>query len=89
MTDAQVIGIVATVSIAFIAVLTGVLLNNGRLNDIKELLRGEIKACEAVTRADISELRLVIEKNHRELILKLTEMDNRLTRLEGERRVIT
>ena len=29
---------------AFLAVLTGVLLNNTRLNDVKELLRSEIKA---------------------------------------------
>jgi len=51
------------------AFLSAVLMNNHRLNDIKESLRAEIKASEGGLREDIAELRK-IEKNHSELPLK-------------------
>ena len=60
----------ATVTVAFIAVLMGTLLNNARLNDVKEVLRAEI------------------QRNQSELLLKLSEIEHRLERLETERRVI-
>jgi hypothetical protein len=55
MTEAQVITIAVSLGISFIAVLTGVLLNNNRLNvfrqaldirvsDFKEVLRAEARA---------------------------------------------
>jgi len=99
MTETQVLTIAISLVISFIAVLTGVLLNNARLGDIKDVLKAEIKATEAKTAADLaafktetistlSELRVLIEKNHSELMVKLSDMDTRLTRLENERRLI-
>jgi hypothetical protein len=82
MSEAQVITIAVSLGISFIAVLTGVLLNNNRLNDVKEILRAE-------ARADKNELVLLMEKNHSEILAKLGEIDSRLSRLETERRVIS
>ena len=39
--------------------LTGVPLNNTRLNDVKELLRAEIRAAHAEMRADFGDLRVL------------------------------
>jgi hypothetical protein len=36
MSEAQVITIAMSLGVSFIAVLTGVLLNNNRLNDVKQ-----------------------------------------------------
>ena len=41
MTNVQVLTIAITLGASFLAVLTGVLLNNTRLNDVKKLLRAE------------------------------------------------
>ncbi|MBV8846671.1 MAG: hypothetical protein JO307_28015 [Bryobacterales bacterium] len=88
MTDTQILAIAVSFAGAFLAVLTGVLLNNSRLTDIKEitqreiinakeLLRAEIKASESSTHTDIAELRTTVEKQHSELLLKISELENR------------
>ena len=69
-TDAQVIAIFATLTVAFIAVLLGILLNDARLNDFKEILQAEM------------------QRNQSELLLKLSDIDHRLERLDTERQVI-
>ena len=38
--------------------------------------------------SQIAELRLLIERNHSEMMLKLAEMVGRLTRIENERRIV-
>ena len=42
MTNVQILTIVIALGTSFLAVLTGVLLNNTRLNDVKEVLRAEV-----------------------------------------------
>ena len=65
----------------FLAVLTGVRLNNNRLNDVQELMGAKIGRSQA-------QLQLLIEKNRSEIRLKFAEIDGRLTRIENERRII-
>jgi hypothetical protein len=81
MNNVQILTIVLPLATSFIAVLTGVLMNNTRLNDVKELLSAKIDKSQ-------SQLQLLIEKDHSETMLKFAEMDNRLTRIEGERRIV-
>ena len=81
MTDVQILTIAIALGTSFLAVLVGVLLNNSRLNDVKELLTAKIAAGNG-------DLRLVIERNHSELMLKLADIDGRLTKIENERRIV-
>lgn len=81
MTDVQILTIAIALGTSFLAVLVGVPLNNSRLNDVKELLTARIAAGDA-------DLRLLIERNHSELMLKLADVDGRLTRIENERRIV-
>jgi hypothetical protein len=50
--------------------------SNSRVTNLKEVLRGEMHNQNA-------ELRLLIERNHSEMMLKLAEMLGRLTRIEN------
>ncbi len=92
MNIAQLITVVFSVGLSFIAVLTGVLLNNTRLTDLRVLLEGrltaEIRASQAETRQVIAELRILIERNHSEMLARFADLEQRLGRLEAERRVI-
>lgn len=88
MNNIQILTIAIALGTSFLAVLTGVLLNNTRLNDVKELLRAEIRAAHAEMRAEFGELRVVMEKNHSELLAKFADLDTRLTRIENERRIV-
>lgn len=92
MTDTQILTLALTAVVPSLVVMLGVLINNIRLNDVKELLRAEIKAEGAERHADIavlrgemSEMRSLIERHHSELMSKLIEMDNRILRLESQR----
>jgi hypothetical protein len=60
VTDVQILTIAIALGTSSLAVLVGVLLNNSRLNDVKELLTAKMSAGNA-------DLRLVIERNHSEL----------------------
>lgn len=76
------ITIAISLAISFIAVFTGVLMNNNRLNDVKELLRAEIKASQA-------ELTSLLVSRFGELDARLIHIEDRLSRLESDRRVIS
>src|SRR5437016_1882933 len=98
MTDVQILTIAIALATSFLAVMVGVLLNNTRLNDVKELLAARIETRAAAQQLDesrvlvaqqLNELRVLIEKNHSEMLLKISEMDNRLTRIENERRLVS
>lgn len=84
----QILTVAIALGTSFLAVLTGVLLNNTRLNDVKELLRAEIRATHAEMRTEFGELRVTMEKNHSELMAKFAELDTRLTRIDNERRIV-
>ena len=91
--------VIFTVSLSFLAVFIGVLLNNARLGDLRDSMRAEMKASHAETRQQLAEqiadlklllgeLRVLIEKNHSETLVRFADIENRFTRLEAERRVV-
>jgi hypothetical protein len=77
MSDIQIL----TIALAIIVPLSLLIYSNSRVTDVKEVLRAEMHS-------QIAELRLLIERNHSEMMLKLAEMDGRLTRIENERRMV-
>jgi len=80
----QILTIVIALGTSFLAVPTGVLLNNTRLNDVKEALRAEVRATHAEMRADFGELRVLMEKKHSETLARFAELDSRLLTRPGE-----
>ena len=80
MTDAQLVTVAVGLSISFLTVFLGVLINNSRLNDVKELLRAEIRA-QAVERRELA------GRHHSKMMAKFVDLDNRLFRLESQRLV--
>ena len=61
----------------FTLLLLGILYNNARLNDLRDLLRAEMKF-------EIRELGATIEKNHNDLLRILADHDHRIGRLEDK-----
>ena len=80
MSNVQVLTIAIALATSFLAVLAGVLMNNTRLNDVKELLAAKVETRAAAR--DLYELRVLIEK-------KFADLDNRLSRIENERRIVS
>jgi hypothetical protein len=70
-----------TIALAIIVPLSLLIYSNSRVTDVKEVMRAEM-------RGQIAELRLLIERNHSKMMLKLAEMIGRLTRIENERRIV-
>lgn len=69
-----------------IVILIGILLNNARLGDVKEVLRAEIKVVEAQVKtvdSRMDALEAVIDKNHSEMLHRFGDLDTRLTRIES------
>ncbi len=77
MSDIQIL----TIALAIIVPLNLLIYSNSPVTDVKEVLRAEMHT-------QIAELRLLIERNHSEMMLKLAEMVGRLTRIENERRIV-
>jgi hypothetical protein len=77
MSDIQIL----TIALAIIVPLSLLIYSNSRVTDVKEVLRAEMHS-------QIAELRLLIERNHSEMMLKLAEIVGRLTRIENERRIV-
>jgi hypothetical protein len=76
MSEAQLINVALTTIPTMTVVLIGILLNNARLSDVKELLRSEIRSVRDVLDAHI-------EKNQSEMLHRFADLDTRLTRIEG------
>jgi len=79
MTEAQYISLILGFGATIAAILISLLINNARLNDTKEALRAE-------SGAEISALREAILSQmaayQMDIIAKIAELDNRITRLE-------
>jgi hypothetical protein len=99
MNNIQIVTMVLVIPTSFIAMLIGVRLNDARLDgirdlvnrrvdDFKNLLEAKIENGRAESSREIGDLCILIEKNHSELLLKFAEMGGRLTRIEGERRIV-
>jgi len=99
VSNVQILTTALTVPTAFLAVLMGVLLNNGRLGDIRDLVNRRVEDTKNLLEAKIDkvdakidnragELRILMEKNHSELLMKFSEMESPLSRIENERRIV-
>jgi hypothetical protein len=79
VTEAQyvtlVLGFVATIATAMIALL----INNSRLTDVKEALRGEMRGEISVLQEKILSQMATYRLD---IISKIAEIDNRITRLQ-------
>ena len=71
MSDIQIL----TIALAIIVPLSLLIYSNSRVTDVKEVLRAEMHS-------QIAELRLLIERNHSEMMLRLAEIVGRLMRIE-------
>ncbi len=68
----------------FTLVLLGILYNNARLNDLRDLLRAEMKLELSGVRGEVRDLRTIMEKNHNDLLRILADHDHRISRLEDK-----
>jgi len=91
MTDIQLL----TLAVAIIVPLSLLIYSNSRISDVrasvgeaKETLRAEMRTQGAEIHAQFAELKPLIEKNHSELLLRLADLEGRLTRIESERRIV-
>ena len=72
MGDTQILSIALAAVPNMLAVLAGILINNARLNDVKETLRAEMKSVETN-----------MDKNHSEMLHRFGDLDGRLNRIES------
>jgi hypothetical protein len=72
MSEVQILAIALSPVPTMVVVLTGVLINNARLNDVRDLLRVEMKLVESG-----------IERNHSEMLHRFGDLDTRLSRIEN------
>ena len=86
MTETQYITFVLGFAATIATVLIATLLNNARLTDVKEALRAEIRAEVSTLRtelkADVAASQQTITGHLMDIITKIAELDNRITRLE-------
>ena len=93
MTDAQYITFILGFAATIAAILIALLINNARLNDAKEALRSDMKAGDAAILAqmamDRSDMRAgdtailsQMATYQMDIISKIAELDNGITRLE-------
>ena len=82
------VGPVVTLFGVFVALLMQNHHVDVRVAESKETLRAEMRADHAEIRADSAELRAEMRAHQSELLAKFAELDTRLSRLEGERRIV-
>jgi hypothetical protein len=75
LSDTQLLTIALATVPTMLVVAIGILLNNHRLNDVKETLRAEIKAGDAAILSQMATYQM-------DIISKIADLDNRITRLE-------
>ena len=75
LSDTQLLTIALATVPTLIVVAIGILLNNHRLNDVKETLRAEVKAGDSAILSQMAQYQM-------DIISKIAELDNRITRLE-------
>jgi hypothetical protein len=83
MTEAQyntlIFGFAVTIGSTIAAAMIALLINNARLGDVKDALRSEIDSKTSVTRESILAQMATYQLD---IISKIAELDNRITRLE-------
>ena len=72
MSELQLLSVELTTVPTMVVVLIGILVNNSRLNEVKETLRAAIRAVGAN-----------MDKNHSEMLHRYGDLDSRLIRIES------
>ena len=75
MTQVQFITFILGFAATIATVLIAILMNNARLNDVRDALRAEI-------RAEVASSQQTVVSHLVDIIGKIAELDNRITRLE-------
>jgi hypothetical protein len=83
MNEVQLLTIALSTVPTMVVVLTGILISNVRLGDVRDLLRAETKSSEASLDASLKALEHVIERNQSEMLHRFAELDTRLIRIEN------
>ena len=90
MNEAQALNLALATLPTTVVVLVGILLNNARLTDFKEVLRAEIRVVEAQVKNVEAQVKAVeaqltsqLDKNHSEMLHRFGDLDTRLTRIES------
>ena len=83
MNETRILGLALTVIPMMTIVLVGILINNSRLTDVKDLLKSEVGG----VRSELAGAREVLEsrmdKNHSEMLHRFADLDTRMTRIEN------
>jgi len=90
MTEAQFVAILVGFAITILAsigsALTALLINNSRLTDLKDFLNSRITESKDTLRAEIkagdAAILSQMATHQMDLVSKIAELDNRITRLE-------
>jgi hypothetical protein len=64
-------------------VLIGILINNSRLGDVKDLLKSEVGGVRSELANTRDVLRAEMDKNHSEMLHRFADLDTRMTRIEN------
>ncbi len=64
-------------------VLIGILLNNSRLSDVRDLLKSEVGGVRSELASTREVLEARMDKNHSEMLHRFADLDTRMTRLEN------
>lgn len=78
--ELNVITAIVALTVPFLGGMIGVMYNNARLSDIKEVLRAEIKAAQAENNAALTRLEAKVERNHSEILSKIADLERALER---------
>lgn len=83
MSETQLLTVAFSTVPTMIVVLIGILINNSRLNDVKDSLNGRINDLKETLRAEIRVVEANMEKNHSEMLHRFGDLDGRMTRIEN------
>lgn len=83
MNESQILNLALTTVPTMTVVLIGILINNVRLNDVKESLRAEIRVVDTKVEGLRDVVRAEMDKNHSEMLHRFADLDTRLTRIEN------
>lgn len=82
MTETQYITFILGFAATIAAILIGLLINNARLSDIKDVLRAEKEVLRAEIDSKIAGVLAQMATYQMDIISKIADLDNRITRLE-------
>ena len=83
MSETQLLSVALTTVPTMIVVLIGILINNARLGDLRESFNSRLNDMKEVLRAEIKTVEANMDKNHSEMLHRFGDLDTRLTRIES------